>query len=224
MKTSIAFLCASITAIVISLAPVVSTNTAQNGTAVIATKHRIKGGDPVTMIVPDDLTRKQAQLLAFAYQVAKEDGHKHPERLQGILLQETRAGEMASYKVAGQELGAKGRDKYFGVAQMKIDAALAVLKRFPEMWAFMQTKEPEEVIANLILNDEFSIRMMSKYLLIVGGDNDRGITAYNRGPGGVTQVSDPSSFGYTVSVKRHSTSRPIRELNRLLGFKIASAD
>jgi len=217
MKTSIAFLCVSIFVAMVGITNVTAVTNLDNGTAVIAAKSNTKGGDEASVIMPEGLTPKQTEILALAYQVAKEDGHKYPERVQGILLQESQAGGLDSYKVAGQELGAKGANKYFGIGQMKIGAAMAVLNRFPSMWKYMQTREPEEVMANLILNDEFSVRMVSKYLIIVGGTDDKSITAYNQGPGGAKLIKDPSTFHYTASVKRYANSALVRTVNRLFG-------
>jgi hypothetical protein len=179
----------------------------QNGTSVIAASDPdVKGGKKFTTLLPKDLTLQQLSLLNFARQVAIEDGFKHPEYLQGMIMQESLAGEMKSFRVAGHELGNKMTDLYYGVTQIKLAAAKDVLKRWPELWEFVQTKTEQELVARLILDDHFNIRVGSKYLLLMGinSDKDRGITAYNRGPGGVNDVNDPSSFYYTTKVKQYA--------------------
>ena len=68
------------------------------------------------------------ELINKAYEIAKEDGLKEPEKFQGLVLQESRAGDLKSYKVAGQEFG-RNVEKYFGVAQVKLKTALHVLDK-----------------------------------------------------------------------------------------------
>jgi hypothetical protein len=177
------------------------------GTSVISSKSKIKGGDEYTVLIPADLSPKQANLLAMTYNIAKEDGNPHPEKLQGVLIQESKAGGLKSYKVAGQEFGNKDSEKYYGIFQMKVAAALDVLNKFPSLWRYMQTREKEEVIANLILNDEFAVRMASKYFLMVGGS-----TAYNLGSLGAKSVN-PKDHHYTVEVDKYAKSDMIKQLN-----------
>src|SRR5271168_3078527 len=71
---------------------------------------------------PDHPTRKQSQILGLAYDIAKRDGHKYPQLLQGIVLQETMAGQLKRYKVIGQEFGLKPNERYYGVSQIKLAA------------------------------------------------------------------------------------------------------
>src|ERR1700691_3916810 len=59
------------------------------------------GSKPFTVKIPDNLTPKQFELLNFAYDVAKEDNYKNPQYLQGIIMQESRAGSVQDYRVAG---------------------------------------------------------------------------------------------------------------------------
>lgn len=178
---------------------------AMNGTSVITVMSQDKKGNaPLAVKLPESLTNKQHELLAFAYDVAKSDGMKHPQYLQGIIFQESHAGNVKDYRVAGLT-NAVG-DRYFGIGQMKVAAAKAVLRTYPEMWKFMDTKTDEELQARLILDDKFNIRMASKYVLILGiNDNPSfAITSYNRGAGGALAVENPSAFDYTVKVKAHA--------------------
>lgn len=173
-----------------------------NGTAVIyaMTKDGKNGSKPYTMLLPESLTTKQFNLLNFAYSVAKDDNHKNPQYLQGIIMQESGAGEVKDYRVAG--LSNKPGDRYFGIGQVKLAAAKAVMTRYPEMWKFLDTKTDEELQARLILDDEFNIRVASKYAIIVGVNENatRGIGAYNRGPAGINDV-DADELQYTKKVK-----------------------
>lgn len=161
-----------------------------------------------SVAVPKHLTRSQSELLDIAYRTAKSDGHRHPELLQGILLQETLAGALASYKVAGQEAGLRVNQRYYGVMQIKLSAARDVLKKYPDLWDQFefQTRTDEEVIAQLIENDVFNIAVASKYCLILqqSGYRTAGAiaVAYNKGPAGaagVNVMSDP----YAMGVSRH---------------------
>lgn len=171
-------------------------------TSVIAEHGR--GGVPA-MVLPTDLTTKQKQILQLAYDIAKHDGHKHPEILQGIVFQETKAGGMTSYRVAGQEFGLKTNERYYGVTQIKLAAARDVLKAFPELVKqYLQTTTDEEVIAHLIMNDRFNLTVASKYLKLMPDEwsTEKKVAAYNQGPTGVAKVN-PKTFKYVTEVKKH---------------------
>ena len=144
----------------------------------------------------------------MAYSIAKIDGHRYPQLLQGIILQETLAGEYHSYKVAGQELGLRTNERYYGVAQIKLAAARDVLNSFPWLtkeFGFHTTTD-EEVIAKLIENDKFNLSVASKYLLILkryGYDTIQELAlAYNQGPGGA-KAHDAQTFHYSVKVMKY---------------------
>jgi hypothetical protein len=142
-------------------------------------------GGQVATVLPPNMTTKQHQLLNLAYLVAKENNMKEPELLQAVLLQETNAGALKSYKVANP-----GKDAYFGPMQIKLAAARDVLGRWPGMYeAFgFHTKTDDEVKANLILNERFNLDVAAKYLNILrtqyGLSGHALLIAYNRGPGG----------------------------------------
>lgn len=166
----------------------------------------IKGGG-FNIELPANLTEKQQRVLSIAYAVAEKDGHQYPQLLQGIILQESKAGGMKSYKVAGQEFGLKPNLRYYGVAQLKLVAARDVLAKWPELWDDFnfQSKTDEEVIAKLIENEEFNIAIASKYLLILqkqGFKNPNALaTAYNRGATGARRVDDVNT--YSDGVNKH---------------------
>lgn len=168
--------------------------------AVIAEKPGKISGGQAAVLLPKNLTLDQSKLLKMAYQVAKEDGHKQPEIVQALLLQETQAGGMKSYKVANP-----GPDAYFGPMQIKLAAAKDVLLTYPNLWLKYKfhTKTDDELKANLILNDRFNIEIASKYLLILtkhyGFTGRKLMNAYNRGPGGVEAVSD--NFHYALGAE-----------------------
>ena len=180
------------------------------GTSVISPKmEKQMGGNELTFSLPSSLTEKQHHLLDFAYSIAKKVGLKSPEIAQGIIFQESKAGGMDSYKVAGQEFGLKTNERYYGVGQIKLPATKAVLQKFPYLWDKydFHTRTDEEIIANLIMNDLFNVEVATLYLKILSSDfgyeGDRLTAAYNKGPGGVRSVSDPSSLNYVVQVHNH---------------------
>jgi hypothetical protein len=167
-------------------------------------------GGGFSMKLPSSLTHKQAELLAMAYDIAKHDGHKYPQLLQGIILQESKAGDLASYKVAGQEFGLKPNERYYGVAQIKLIAAREVLGRYPGMKDEFEfhTSTDEEVIAKLIENDRFNISIASKYLLVLksmGYDTMKQLAlAYNQGAGGARSKdadTNPYSRGVMAQIQ-----------------------
>ena len=174
---------------------------AQNGTAVISSmsSDNQNGSKPISIKLPDNLTKKQFEMLNFAYDVAKSDGYKEPKYLQGIIMQESRAG-MGNFRVAGLTNAVGNR--YFGIMQLKLAAAWDVMKLYPELWVGFDTKTDEELQARLIIDDKFNIRVGSKYLLLRGINKDPtfAISAYNQGDQGAKVVDE--TFHYTVKVKK----------------------
>lgn len=188
----------------------------RNGTSVISAKNKVNGGKAYSTLLPQNLSPKQHELLSFAYVVAKNDGYKNPEYLQGLILQESNAGGSNNFRVAGDPI--KKENQYYGVGQIKIAAALDVLKNFPEMWGFMQTRTIEELQAKLILDDHFNIRIASKYLLLMGVNKSASfaLTAYNRGIGGAQNIIDHSQFEYTKGVVNYAASAAVKGVNKKL--------
>lgn len=158
-------------------------------------------GNLAALNTPADLSKDQRNLLKIAYKIAADDGHTNPEIVQAILLQETSAGAMKSYKVANP-----GKNAYFGLLQIKVGAARDVLKRHPQLWAKynFHTTTDDEIKANLILNDYFNLEIGSKYLLLLknqyGFSGRTLMNAYNRGPGGVKSVDD--NYHYAIGAER----------------------
>lgn len=144
----------------------------------------------------------QRGILSLTEKIAKKDGHKNPDVLKSIILQETLAGSLKTYRVAGN----KG-DEYYGLAQIKLGAAKDVLKKHPTLWRDFkfQTRTDDEIKANLILNDEFNIAVSSKYLKFLEDNYKlKGrelVNAYNRGAAGVKKI-DSRTFHYAIQAER----------------------
>ena len=173
------------------------------GTAVIAEKSEGgKVGGQAATLLPANLSTEQGRLLTKAYEIAKADGHKNPEIVQAILLQETQAGGMKSYRVANA-----GPEAYFGPMQIKLAAARDVLSKWPDLFLKYKfhTRSDDEIKANLILNDRFNIEVASKYLLVLqrqyGFQGQELMNAYNRGPGGVKSVDSDYHYAREASAK-----------------------
>jgi hypothetical protein len=148
-------------------------------------------------------SHKQANVLNMAFDIAKQDGHVHPQILQGIVLQESGAGSNPAYKVVNS-----GREAYFGLAQIKVAAAKDVLKKYPNLrkeFEF-QTSTDEEIMAKLIENDRFNLTIASKYLLVLktyGYKTVRQLAlAYNQGPTGAKKAN-PNTHHYPLGVERN---------------------
>ena len=168
---------------------------------VLAEKSDIVQGGQAAVLVPENLSTKQHLILNEAYVQAKADGHRNPELVQGVLLQESQAGE-GKYKVAGS----KG-DEYYGLGQIKIAAAREVMRSWPALWVkyAFHTQTDDELKANLILNQPFNIEITSKYLKLLqtryGFQGRELLNAYNRGPGGVQAVDASYHYGVGVEAK-----------------------
>lgn len=147
-------------------------------------------------------SNSEQQLTGFALQVAKDDGHKHPCLLVGVIKVESEAGTASTYRVVKHGSG-KQVSTFYGAGQLTIGAAKATMKRFPDLWGDFNTRTEEELKARLILDDRFNVRVASKYLLIMGVNRnpDKGVTAYNVGLGGVELVNY-YTHAYNLKVKR----------------------
>lgn len=206
MKLSLSLLSLVATIVVMTATGLFKTATNSVGTAVIATKSDKQMGGSFAQLIPENLSTKQNTNLNNAYQIAKEDGHKNPELLQGIILQETKAGGMKSYAVAGQDQGLKMGERYYGLGQIKLSAAKHVLSKYPELrdeFNF-QTKTDDEIIAKLIENDKFNLAIASKYLKILKDDHgfkdDASLAgAYNQGPSGSKKhIAEAQAYAHSV--------------------------
>lgn len=201
MKLLSASLLALIAALAIGSYQLLRPQLDARGTSVIAVKpiDGKQGGKPYTVVIPKDLSSRQLELLNFAYDIAVKDGHKYPEYVQGIIMTESNAGRGAEWRVANVS---QPTNMYFGLGQIKLMTAKGVMAKFPELWKFLNTKTDQELQARLIVDDEFNIRVTSKYALMMGVNENPNfaITAYNQGLGGAQNV-DPATWDYTKKVK-----------------------
>lgn len=188
------------------------------------------GGTRQIIKLPKNVTQSQARLLIYAHNIAKADGHRDPAVLQGIIWQESKAGGFAGHEVAGDEYGLRVGKRYYGVGQIKVNAAKDVFKRFPNSFPGfykpsrrvklangrirripgVYLKTEEEIIAHLIMDKKFNVRVASKYLWILGHNEKRGysrptnfgVTAYNRGLSRAIGT-DYNNWHYTVAVNKY---------------------
>ena len=76
-------------------------------------------------------------------------------------------------------------------------------------------KTEEELIASIITDRKFAVRLASKYLIVLGAKTDSKLVVaarYNRGKAGAESV-DPSTFPYSVAVTGYSNG-PMAKLNK----------
>ncbi len=156
------------------------------------------------------LTGEQSQLLNLVYRVGLEDGGvAHAEMMQAILLQETIAGMLGRI---GHMTAPVGKRSY-GVMQVKVSAARDVLRDHKEFGRF---RSDEELIAALLTDDEFNIRIASKFFLILGRHAksiDQSLVAYNIGLRASRKIASPEQFKYVVKTKRN-LSEVVKPFNR----------
>jgi hypothetical protein len=202
---------------ILGLAVSMSTLVMSNQSTVVISMPSEDGipGGGFSMNLPKNLSSKQVELLSMAYDIAKHDGHKYPQILQGILLQESEAGSLASYKVAGQEFGLKTNERYYGVTQLKLAAARDVLNKYPNIKSEFkfQSNTDEEVIAKLIENDKFNLSVASKYLMVLKAAGYNTISqlalAYNQGAEGAKN-KDPETNHYSRGVLNHISNLKLK--------------
>lgn len=170
-------------------------------TAVIAEKpDKIMGGK-AAILLPTNLSDKQSTLLGLAHKFARAEGLS-PALVQSVLLQETNAGGMRSYKVANA-----GPEAYFGPMQIKLGATKDVLKQNPYLFNKydFHTKSDDEIKANLILNEPFNLEVGTKYLRLLqrqhGFSGRKLMNAYNRGAGGVEFVDEEFHYALGAEAK-----------------------
>jgi hypothetical protein len=152
-------------------------------------------------------TKAQTKLLATAYELGMEYTYETREVIQAILLQESAAGTVS--KIGGLHLPVGLR--YYGVMQMKVKAVQDVLSSHSQACQHFFQKplvkvSDEEIIAKLLTDDKFSIRMAYAYYDKYrqrSKDVYQAITMYNQGPGGAMMVDNFAEFDYTANVVRH---------------------
>jgi hypothetical protein len=148
------------------------------------------------------LSDEQINLLLTAYAVGMKDGgREHAEQVQAILLQETIAGQLGRI---GHMTAPVGKRSY-GVMQVKISAARDMLRKYPEFGRF---RSDEELIVALMTDDEFNIRIASKFMKYLKQNTrsvDAALVAYNIGLRASRKISRPQSFKYVVRTRRNLT-------------------
>ena len=146
------------------------------------------------------LTPEQIDLLGLAYAIGYQDGGKaHARLVQAVLMQETIAGLLGRL---GHLTAPMGKRSY-GVMQVKVVAARDVLRRHPELGTF---HTDDQLIARLITDDEFNIRIASAYLKFLRRhkhSDQRALVAYNIGMNAARRVMDAADFKYVRKVERY---------------------
>jgi len=147
------------------------------------------------------LNAEQVLLLKTAFDIGYQDGGlQHAKLIQGMLLQETIAGLLGRI---GHMTAPVGKRSY-GVMQVKVTAATDVLAKH----AYLDNFDSEsELIANLIIEDEFNIRIASKHFLHLRTrtkTDAHALLAYNIGLRASRRYSNHDSFRYVKKVKRYS--------------------
>ncbi|MDZ4260971.1 MAG: hypothetical protein U1B30_01390 [Pseudomonadota bacterium] len=159
------------------------------------------------------LTTEQMSLLQMAYEIGfKDGGHEHAELLQAILMQETIAGLLGRM---GHMTAPVGKRSY-GVMQVKVTASRDVLNEYDEFGKF---RADEELIVKLLSDDEFNIRIASKFLLQLSnrvGLTERALVAYNIGLRSSYRIDEPQSFKYVLHTK-DNLEAVVRPFNQRFG-------
>ncbi len=157
------------------------------------------------------LTEEQMNLLKMAYEIGFADGgREHAELVQAVLLQETIAGQLGRM---GHMTAPVGKRSY-GVMQVKVTAARDVLRKFPD--EFGRFRADELLIAKLLMDDEFNIRMGSKFLVHLRPHTDSTealLVAYNIGLRASRKVEQADEFKYTLRTQRN-LERVVKPFNR----------
>lgn len=150
---------------------------------------------------------EEKQLMVLAYRVGRELAGA-PETIQAILLVETYAGRHGD-RIGDRHLGIGKRS--YGVMQVKVATARKVLRAYPKMVAKYFDKPitevaDEEIIAKLLNDDEFCIRIGTLNFVLekqlVNNDWTRAVVAYNTGSVGLKFVDNPETFNYTQKIKQ----------------------
>ncbi len=157
------------------------------------------------------LTDEQISLLKLAYEIGLADGgREHAELVQAVMLQETIAGHLGRI---GHMTAPVGKRSY-GIMQVKVTAARDVLRKFPD--EFDRFRADEELIARLLMDDEFNIRMGSKFLMHLRPhtqSTEQLLVAYNIGLRASRKVEQADQFKYTLRTQRnlHRVVKPFNQ-------------
>lgn len=170
--------------------------------ASLSSQPEVTASAPIAEPTPafPNVSTQQANLLVLAHQIAEKDGHKEPKLLQGLLMQETRAGADPNYK--------RPTNGCYGVLQLKIAATQDVLKAYPELLSKynLNARDQNAIKKKLIHNDEFNLTVGSRYLLILktyGYSTMKQLAlAWNQGAGGAKRFN-ADTFPYVKGVVKH---------------------
>lgn len=167
-------------------------------------------------------SEEEKDLMRMAYSIGQELAGD-AETIQAILLVETYAGRYGD-RVGDTHL-AVGKRSY-GVGQVKAATARMVLSHNPQMVKrYFKGRNltqvlDEEIIAKLIADDEFCIRVATlNFVLEKKRTNSwsRAVVAYNAGQAGERKVINADQFGYTIKIRNH-IKNTVRPVNKELGL------
>jgi len=156
------------------------------------------------------LTEEQVHLLKSAYTIAYKDGGlEHARLIQAVLLQETIAGLLGRIGHLSAPVGKRS----YGVMQVKVSAAHDVMRKHSEFGVF---GAEEELIVKLMSEDEFNIRIASRYFLHLRAKTKtdaQALLAYNMGLRGSRRFKNYETFRYVKKVMLYS-DRVVIPFNR----------
>lgn len=162
------------------------------------------------------LTEDQVNLLKLAYDIGDEDGgEQHANLLQSTLLQESIAGQLGR---VGHRTAPVGKRSY-GVMQVKVSAASDVLEEHAHLGL---PSNEEELIVRLITDDEFNIRVASKYLLYLRDktkSDAEALVAYNMGLRGSKRFEVHEEVQYVKNINRYFETIVIPFNRKYLGLE-----
>lgn len=162
------------------------------------------------------LTEEQVNLLKLAYDIGYQDGgEQHASLLQSTLLQESIAGQLGR---VGHRTAPVGKRSY-GVMQVKVSAASDTLEEHPQLGVL---RTEEELIVRLMTDDEFNIRVASKFLLFLRdktSSDAEALVAYNMGLRGSKRFEVHEDLQYVKSVNRYFEAIVIPFNRKYLGLE-----
>lgn len=145
------------------------------------------------------LTTEQVHLLKLAFDIGyRHGGAQHAKLMQSTLMQETIAGLLGRIGHMSAPVGKRS----YGVMQVKVSAARDVIRRHPEIGRF---RSDEELIARLITDDQFNIRIASLHMTHLRKYTEtdaQALMAYNLGLRASKRYKDHGSFSYVKGVRR----------------------
>ena len=143
------------------------------------------------------LSDEQIALLKLAHEIGLADGGpEHARIVQAVLMQETLAGKLGRI---GHLTAGVGKRSY-GLMQVKVVAARDVLRHYE---GFGRFRTDEELIVRLMTDDEFNIRVASKFLRHLGRKTEtteQMLVAYNIGLRASRKVENAAEFKYVRNV------------------------